>query len=217
MSDTLGAALLSSVLVTLSAFAFYLLIDVWDWQSDNTATALVVSRDRLDTHVAISSAEAEDLGCDTFSVSVDNTGQTSISDYSNMNVVADYNDTSGAKVLTHLDYGSDWSISSISPDIADTGIWDPGEVATLSFTLSPVMARDRTDIVSIGTPEGVTDTAYLECKNQYYFHYETSAVATSTYYQLQKNIEADGSGTTTTASFSPARPGGSGPHPTVAG
>jgi hypothetical protein len=204
---------MSSVLVTLSAFAFYLLIDVWDRQSGDTATALAISRDRLDTHVAISSAEADDLGCDTFTVSLENTGHTSVSDYSNMDIVADYTDTSGAAVTTHLAYGSDWSVSSISPDTRDTNIWDPGETATLAFTLSPVMARDRKGIVSIGTPEGISDTVYLDCHQNYFFHYETSDIATSTYYQLQKNVEADGSGTTTTATFSPGQTGRVRPSP----
>jgi dipeptidyl aminopeptidase/acylaminoacyl peptidase len=45
------------------------------------------------------------------------------------------------------------------------------------------------------------------------FHYETSTVATSTNYQLQKNVEADGSGTTTTASFSPCQTGRVQPSP----
>jgi Tol biopolymer transport system component len=48
---------------------------------------------------------------------------------------------------------------------------------------------------------------YLECYETYFFHYATSTVATSTSYQLQKNIEAEGSGTTTTASFSPGQTG----------
>lgn len=207
MSDTLAAALISSVLVTLSAFAFWILIDVWDDQSTDISTALVVSRDRLDSHVAISSAEATDQGCGTFAISVHNPGGTSVSDFSNMDVVADYADASGAKILKHLAYGSDWSIGSISPDTQDPNIWDPGETATLSFTLNPVLQRDRTGVISIGTPGGIADMAYLECHQNYFFHYETSAVATSTYYQLQKNVEADGSGTTTIASFSAGQVG----------
>lgn len=33
MSDTLTAALISVVLISMSAFAFYVLIDTWDKQS----------------------------------------------------------------------------------------------------------------------------------------------------------------------------------------
>ena len=67
MSDTLAAALTSVVLITVSAFAFYVLIDTWDKHSTGVSEALPISRDRIDTHLAISTAEAADLGCDTFS------------------------------------------------------------------------------------------------------------------------------------------------------
>jgi hypothetical protein len=130
-----------------------------------------------------------------------------------MNLVADYTDTSGSKVLSHLEYGSGWSVSDISPDTHNTNIWDPGETATLVITLSPILERDRTGIISFGTPNGVSDTVYLECYETYFSHYETSTVATSTSYQLQKNVKVGGSGTTTTASFSPGQTGRMQPSP----
>ena len=116
----------------------------------------MISHNRIDTHLAILTAEAAYLGCDTFSVSIDNTGHTSVFDFSNMNLVEHYTDTSGSKVLSHLDYGSDWSISDISPDnninVSGWGVGPTSLYGRVSTTSVPSCAPPRSGYGSWYSP-----------------------------------------------------------------
>jgi len=63
-----------------------------------------------------------------------------------------------------LTHATDWSVSSITPDTRDPPVWNPGEIATVSFTLSPT-AKDAYGLVIMVTPLGISDSAYFSRAN----------------------------------------------------
>ena len=100
-------------------------------------------------------------------VDVKNNGNTSISDFAQIDYIIRYTQTAGEGTLTveRLDYlqgsstNGDWQINPpISPDTFQPGIWDPGETMPLSGNLSGVPESLSTGIVWVSTPNGVVAT-----------------------------------------------------------
>ena len=207
MSETISGLVLSAVIIGVGLITFHVMVSIWDGQGYDAQAAFEVHEDRLNTSMSIGSASAADLDCNTFTGTIANNGDTSVADFSEMDVLVDYTDPTDAKVSGNLLYGTDWSVASISPDTGDPNIWDPGETATLSFSLSPALKSDKSGVVSVGMPGGETDMAYLRCSLNYFLYSQTSTISATIYHQLGRSAPAAGTSATTSATSAAGQTG----------
>ena len=168
MSESLGAAVAMSLFIVLSGVTFLVLLDVWDLQSTESTANAALLTDRINTRVSITSSTAV-AGCGTYTVDISNEGKTSVSDFSEMDVIADYQDDGGGRVYRRLDYvtgavgDNEWALNSITPDTRDPNTWNPQETVIFDLKVSPNVSSTVSGALVVSTPFGVTDSAYLGC------------------------------------------------------
>lgn len=168
MSESLGTAVVMSVFILLSSVTFLVLLDVWDLQSTESTVNTALLTDRINTRVSIT-ATSSTGACDAYSVNISNPGKTYISDFSETDVIADYQDGGGSMVHQRLSYvtgavgDNEWALNSIAPDSLDPNTWNPGETITIDLKVSPNISATVSGSVVFATPFGVTDSAYFGC------------------------------------------------------
>ena len=152
MSESIPGALITATFLLLASFTAIFLIDVW---TDHSALAGQVSLqqvERTNTTIALRSDKTYmDLGCNALLAVANNTGRTAITEFSRMDVLADYRDTSDTKVTIHPAYDADWTVASINPDTRDPNLWNPEEEATFTIPISPVMGMVK--VASTAPPD----------------------------------------------------------------
>lgn len=168
MSESLGAVVAMSLLILLSSVTFLVLLNVWDFQSTESMNNAALLTDRINTRLSIDSTASE-AGCGTFTVTITNPGKTSISDFSEMDMIADYLDGGGARVYRRLGYvtgavgDNQWALKSLTPDTRDPNTWNPEETAVFDLKVNPNVSNAVSGAVVVSTPFGVTDSAYFGC------------------------------------------------------
>lgn len=76
-------------------------------------------------------------------VDLKNTGFTPVYDFSHMDFIVEYIDSSDVVYVTRLTYtngalaNNEWKLTSIAPDSFQPNAWNPSEVITLDAKLSP--------------------------------------------------------------------------------
>ena len=101
----------------------------------------------------------------TLTVDVDNAGNTSISDYNEMDLIVEYPET-GTLTMQYqrLAYvaaspgAGEWTDTSRTPDQFQPGTWDSGETLRITAIVSPVQASGTTGTVAVASPNGVAAT-----------------------------------------------------------
>ena len=201
MSEAVPGVIVTAAFLLLSSLTFLFLTEVWSDQSRLIQAGTAQQVQQVRTALSIQSGNLTmDLGCNTLTAPVDNTGETSVTDFSEAGLLADYTNTSSSPVANHLEYTDDWAVASLSPDTRDPAQWNSAETATFSVPISPLIQFDSSGTLVVVTPNGVTDSAYFSCPSTHYFHSETTSVTGSDYYQL-KTAPPDGTATTLSASF----------------
>ena len=122
--------------------------------------AAAVSGDRERTIVVFDTATSTGAN---LTVDVDNTGSTSVSDYTQMDFIVTYTSGSGTEVVrltyvTTTPAGDQWTHTTTTPDLYQPGIWDPGEMITLDAVLSPAQTGGTSGTLNVATPNGVVAT-----------------------------------------------------------
>ena len=156
------------LLVTWSVFSG--LLGMTTDQNDALREANELRAERLDTLVAISSTA---LSGDGHVASVLNrSDDVSFSDLSKLEVFARYLDASGDTFVKRLDYPTEWKVSAISPDTSGVSVWDPGETASIYFTLSPLPFSCVKGTMAVAVPGGISDSAYFDTDTacSYFWH-----------------------------------------------
>ena len=121
-------------------------------------------RARTDLSIVTTSTSGADL-----TVTVANTGATTVFDFAHMDFIVDYTEPSGGgtQVISRLTYtkgalgNNQWKKTSVSPDDFEPGAWNPGETVTLDARLDPAPQTGTTGTVAVGTPNGVLVTGYF--------------------------------------------------------
>lgn len=169
MSESLGAVVGMTLFIMVSGVTFLALLDVWESQSSDAGHATVRRMDQLNTRVSITATDKSGSNCDTFTATVSNPGETSMGDFAQMDLIADYTGAGSGGVVVRLEYVSgavaanQWRVSGIVPDTRDPGAWNPREVATFEFKVDPAVSSAVSGAMVLATPFGVTDTAYFGC------------------------------------------------------
>ena len=127
MNEAVTSTVITAIFLLLTTVVFLFLLDVWTDQSEATAEATRRHAEQLDMAIGLSSIadDAAELDCGLFSVQVANTGSVAISDFTDLDLIAQYTDKDGNQVNPYLDYATDWSVSSISPDTVDPNVLIP--------------------------------------------------------------------------------------------
>ena len=164
MSHGLSASVVLALFLLLTSVIFMFLTGSWTDQSIATALAINRQHDRVESAIKVKSTAQTNSGeCDNYTASVENTGEVLIEDFSEMDVLVEYTNTSSSRVVTRLDYSSEWSVTGISPDTRDPNSWNRGESATISFTLSPSAKDGTSGTIKVVTALGISDSAYITC------------------------------------------------------
>jgi hypothetical protein len=147
----------------LTVFTFAYQTGTWVEHSTNNTQAIERQTAQVRSAIAITSAVEDGGTCTNFTAQVGNTGRVPIHDFSEMDLVVEYTDTSDAKVAAWLTHSTDWSVTGISPDTRDPNDWNPAETATIDFALPSAMKATANGTIMLATPLGITDSNYFDC------------------------------------------------------
>ena len=125
--------------------------------------ALDLSEERVASDIKVTCTST---GGSDVDVLVRNDGTTSVSDFSRVDVVAQY--SSGAEDhIIWVPYtapplqSNTWTILSIADDKIDPGILDPGETALIRMRLDPAVAPSTTNWVQVTTELGISASFFF--------------------------------------------------------
>ena len=163
MFEGITASVIFAVFLLVTSVTFLFLTTGWTDLSLDTAQVIDRQRERVDTAVAISSAVENGVACTDFTAQVSNSGKVAIHDFSEMDLVVEYLNASDTKVVARLTNGATWSVSGISPDNRDPNKWNPGETATIAFTLPSAMKANENGTVLLSTRLAISDSNYFTC------------------------------------------------------
>ena len=163
MSNTLTTTVVLALFLAVTSVVFLFLIDSWTDHSIDTAVAINRQLERVESAISIDSANENGLTCTSYTAQVDNTGEVAIEDFSKMDLLVQYTNTSNNKVANRLSHSTDWSAASIVPDSRDPNDWNPAEVASIDFTLPSALKSATQGTVLISTPLAVADSSYFSC------------------------------------------------------
>ena len=160
MDTSIGGILIISVLL-----AAVLLMSRATNVSDITRGAAIKEANRLSgerSRTDIDVVQFTGIGT-KIDVDVKNNGNTSISDFAQIDYIIQYTKTAAsALTVERMTYNpgssanGDWQISPpITPNTFQPGIWDPGETMPLSGNLSGVPLGGTAVAVWVSTPNGV--------------------------------------------------------------
>ena len=162
MSETIGAGILIALFLMVSVFTFLDLINTW---ADHAAAGESVNlrlSDTIKNRIDVGSTSETGQSCLVYTAQVQNNGEVTISDFTQVDLLVDYTNTSDSRVVSRLVYLTDWTVS-IAPDRRDQNFWNPDEVATFSFTLPSQLKSNEWGTPLLSTPLGVVDSGYFAC------------------------------------------------------
>lgn len=167
MSESVPGIIVLTIFLLLTGFVFFFLTDIWV-EHDALQNELAASQEaKMESGLSVQSVTATATDCSSFTgpyvASVSNTGESLITDFSEMDTLVDYTDSGSSLVVKRLTHATDWSVASISPDNVDANSWNPDETASVNFTVSPALDLQTRGRVVFMTPLGVSDSAYFTC------------------------------------------------------
>ena len=148
--------------------SFPALLDDTAKASSSSSEMSKTLNDIIHTNISISNL-ADVHGANPATFSLTNTGNTILWNYEKFDVIVTYQQNGGGNpILTEvLSYSNScsglstdkWCISSITNDYSHPGMLDPGEIANMEIKVSQSTKNGGNFILTIGTDNGVTDTA----------------------------------------------------------
>ena len=163
MSVAVGWSFAIFALLLAKWSIFAALLDATNGQTDALRVSNELHEERLGILISIPSvAKSGDSG-DAFTAEVQNASKgVSFGDFSKLDLITRYTNSTGDIVSKRLAFSSDWSVSNITGDVVNPAVWDPGETATISFTIDPPLKTGTKGTVALTLPQGISDSAYFE-------------------------------------------------------
>ena len=197
-----------SIFFVLSVVTFNSLLNTWNTHASEFSVEQARQVDRINSSLAISSAgpTETDLDCNNFIASVVNTGSVGIVPVNDGDVLVEYTDIGGSRIVRYLEYattavtGNRWTVTSFSTDTRNPNQWDPQETATIKYSIASSMKADAYGPLLVNSPLGVGDMEYFQCPEHLYFHSETENIAGVDYYKLISEVTAEVTAAATTIS-----------------
>lgn len=167
MSIIAPGIMVITVFLLASALMFGTFLTASATQGDSLKDLATVNAAQAGDQLSITSAVVDVPGSGDLTVTVVNTGSRSTPDFSRMDVILEYTDTSNNAVVTYIEYSTsapgnnEWTIpeSGITPDSFNPKMWDPDEVITIDILVSPAVKSNTAALVAVVTPWGISDTS----------------------------------------------------------
>ena len=114
--------------------------------------------DQLQSRLTISSVTV-DAGGGGLTVNLANVGQTRVATFNRVDLILTYYTSPTTRVTTWLPYdagvsANSWTITSITNDVYEPGILNPGETAVVHVTLSAPVQAGKTNFVLMDSEHG---------------------------------------------------------------
>ena len=162
MSGALSSVIAMSMLMLVTVLVFQIMDIVWNTQVYGHQEFTRRIEERQATAVDVESTSDTTTDCLTYTATVANTGDTIVTDFTEMDILVQYTDSGENQVASRLVYTSNWTIS-MSPDSRDPNAWNLDETATITFTLLLALKDNTRGTVVVVTPQGVVDSSYFSC------------------------------------------------------
>ena len=162
MSGALSSVIAMSMLMLVTVLVFQIMDIVWNTQVYGHQEFTRRIEERQATAVDVESTSHTTTDCLTYTTTVANTGDTIVTDFTEMDILVQYTDSGENQVASRLVYTSNWTIS-MSPDLRDPNAWNPDETAAIAFTLLLALKDNTRGTVVVVTPQGVVDSSYFSC------------------------------------------------------
>ena len=208
MTTLIPGSIVISIFFMLAVATFGSLLNYWSIHSNDFSVLQQLQVERVNSSITISSAgpSSTDLDCTNFTASVVNTGSVNIIPVEDGDVLVEYTDTGGSKVVSYLEYattavtGNRWTVASLSTDNRNPGQWDIQETATIKFSIASSMKAGNYGPLLVNSPLGASDMEYFQCPEHLYLHSETNNIAGVDYYKLVSDVTAEVTAAATTIS-----------------
>jgi len=124
----------------------------------------------------IGAADNPGIGAGDFYITVENDGETNLSQFSRWDVIVRYLGDDVVDYIKYLEYTTDnppgddrWTVDGIylpngEPEVWDPNILNPGEKMELLIDLNPIIDKGTTGRITISTPNGVVSQCLAERK-----------------------------------------------------
>ena len=137
MTTLIPSSVIISLFFLMAIATFSSLLNYWDIHGRDFSALQSLQVERINSSIEISSAgpTSTDLDCTNFTASVVNTGSINFIPVQDGDVLVEYTDTGGSKVVSYLEYattavtGNRWTVTSLSPDTRNASQWDIQETA----------------------------------------------------------------------------------------
>jgi flagellar protein FlaF len=165
--ETSVPALLVAVILLVSTVLFartgYTSLDAlgMSWKDMETRAG-----EQSRTRLTVTGTQVDDTGANV-DVTLDNEGQTAIGDFERMDVVVQYTSESATYHVLWIPYtpgplqSNTWTVQSITGDMFEPGIFNPGETLEMRIRLNPPVGMSTTNWAIISTRLGVSLSAYF--------------------------------------------------------
>ena len=169
MDTILGGFIVISDFLVASALMFNSFLVGSLAQSQSMKDMTQTNSRREGSGLNITGAAVYTAGGSDVWVHVDHTGSQSVADFSEMDVIIQYTDTSDNLTLTYLGYNAgglddnEWTVAAtgVQPDSFNPRMWDSDEELTVDLRVSPVIKAGTTAWVVVATPWGVNDQSSI--------------------------------------------------------
>ena len=162
MNEAVYGLVAIAIFMLVTVLVFQVLDIAWNTQVDAHQDFARRLEDRQSKDIDVESPVDTTADCLTYTATVTNNGDTVVTEFTDMDLLVQYTDSGDTEVVSRLVHTIDWTVC-ISPDDRDANSWNPGETATITFTLASAPKDNTRGILVVGTPLGVVDSAYFSC------------------------------------------------------
>ena len=169
MGTILGGFIVISSFLVASALMFNSFLVGSLAQSQSMKDMTRTNSSREGSGLNITGAAVYTAGGSDVWVHVDHTGSQTVADFSEMDVIIQYTDTSDNLILNPLGYNAgglddnEWTVgvTGVQPDSFNPRMWDSDEELTVDLRVSPAIKAGTTAWVVVATPWGVNDQSSI--------------------------------------------------------
>ena len=175
MSIAISGTLVMVVFLVVALLMFGTFLDTTSTQGASLNEASDLRASQVTGTVSITSTVAVDSGDGTnVTMTADNTGAISYGDFSQVDLLAKYTNSTGDQEVRRLNVvckqlcgdatdpdDNQWAITIISPDGYNPKMWDPDETINVSIRLAPPVKSGDSGTLVLVVPGGVKDSAYF--------------------------------------------------------
>jgi len=168
MSSLVAGIVVIASFLLASVIMFGTFLNMSTHQSQSLKDLGKISQQKVNSVISISNGSVTSSlsGSNTdITLAVDNTGSESVADFSEMDVIVQYTDSSDNLVRKYLAYNAagvgdnQWTnpVTGVTPDTFNPRMWDSDETFTINLRLVPDVKAGTSALVVVGTPRAASD------------------------------------------------------------